>query len=70
MSLPESAFRPFINITEGVVDGKCEFRAVAHIMHGRESVRPEVRERLLNHLNSDSAGYLRGVVTSSARISL
>ena len=54
-----------------VIDGNCAFRAVAHIIHNQESLWPEVRQRLLDQLNSDPAGYLRDfAVTSGAEISL
>ena len=54
-----------------VVDGNCGFRAVAHIIHSHESVWSEVRQRLLDQLNSDPTGYLRDfAVTSGAEISL
>ena len=54
-----------------VADGNCGFRAVAHIIHGRESVWPEVRQHLLDHLNSVPAGYLRDVaIPSGAEMSL
>ena len=46
-----------------VADGNCGFRAVAHIIHGRESVWPKVRQHLLDHLNSDPTGYLRDAAT-------
>ena len=57
--LRNTPFWPLINITEMVADGSCGFLAVAHIIHGRESVWPEVRQRLLDHLSSNPAGYLR-----------
>ena len=70
-SLPNSAFWPLVNIVEMVADGNCRFRVVAHIIHGRESVWPEVRQHLLDHLNSDPAGYLLDVaITSGAEMSL
>ena len=54
-----------------VVDGNCRFRVVAHIVHGQESVWPEIRQCLLDVLNSDPTGYLRDfAVTSGAEISL
>ena len=56
ISLPNSALWPLINITEIVADSNCRFRAVAHIIHGRESGWPEVRQHLLDHLNSNPAG--------------
>ena len=41
------------------------------IIHGRESVWPEVRQHLLDHLNSDPAGYLRNfAINSGAEMSL
>ena len=71
ISLPKSVFCPLINITEMVADSNCGFRAMAHIVHSRESAWPEVRQRLLDHLNSDLAGYLPDVaITSGAEISL
>ena len=70
ISLPNSALWPLI-ITEVVADGNCGFRAVAHITHGRESRWPEVRQRPLDHLNSNPAGYLQDVtITSRVEISL
>ena len=56
-----SAFWPLTNTTEMIADGNCGFRAVAHTIHGRESSWPEARQRLLDHLNCDPAGYLRDV---------
>ena len=54
-----------------VADGNCGPRAVAHIVHCHEPVWPEVRQRLLDHLNRDPAGYLRYVAnTSGAEIPL
>ena len=54
-----------------VADGNCGFRAVAYIIQGQESVWPEVRQRLLDQLNSDPTGYLREfALTSGAEISL
>ena len=54
-----------------VADGDCGFRAVAHIMHSRESVWPEVRQKLLDHLNSDPAGHPRdAAINSGAEMSL
>ena len=56
---------------EIVADGNFGFRAVAHFIHGRESVWPEVRQHLLDHLNSNPAGCLRDVaITSGAGVSL
>ena len=70
ISLRNSDFWPPVKITELVV-GNCEFRAVAHIIHCRESVWPKVRKYFIDQLNSDSTGYLRGVsVTSGGEISL
>ena len=70
-SLPNSAFWPLVNIVEMVANCNCGFRAAAHIIHGRESVWPEARQHLLDHLNSDPAGYLPDVaITSSAEMSL
>ena len=70
-SLPNSAFWPLANIVEMVADVNCGFRAMAHIIHGRESVWPEVRQHLLDHLASNPAGYLRDVaITSGAEMSL
>ena len=70
-SLPNNASRPPFNIVEMVADGNFGFRAVAHIAHGRESVWPEVPQHLLDHLNSNLAGYLRDVaITSGAEMSL
>ena len=70
-SLPNSAFWPLVNIVEMVADGNCGFRVVAHIIHGRKSAWPEVRQHLLDHLNSDPTGYLRdAAITSSAEMSL
>ena len=66
-----SAFWPLINIAEMVVDGNCGFCAVAHIIHGQESVWHEIRQRLLDQLNSDPTGYLHDfAVTSGAEIPL
>ena len=71
ISLRNSAFWPLINIAEMVIDGNCAFRAVAHIIHSQESLWPEVRQRLLDQLNSDPTGYHRDfAVTSGAEISL
>ena len=54
-----------------VADGCFGFRAVAHIIHGRESVWPEARQHLLDRLNSNPAGYLRDVaITSGAEMPL
>ena len=54
-----------------VVDGNCGFRAVAHITNVQESVWHEVRQRLLDQLNSDPTGYPRDfAVTSGAEIPL
>ena len=54
-----------------MADGNCGFRTVVYIIHGREFVWPEVRQRLLDHLNSNPAGYLRDVaITSGAEMSL
>ena len=54
-----------------VADGDCGFRAVAHTIHGRESVWLEVRQHLLDHLKSDPAGYLHDVsINSGAGTSL
>ena len=54
-----------------VADGNFGFRAVAHIIHGREFVWLEVRQHLLDHLNSNPAGYLRDIaITSGAEMSL
>ena len=70
-SLRDSAFWPLTNIVEMVADGNCGFRAVAHTIHGRESMWPEVRQRLLNYLNSNPAGYLHDVtIATSIEISL
>ena len=44
-----------------VADGNCRFRAVTHIVHGRESVWSEVRQRLLD-LDKNPAGYFHDVV--------
>ena len=71
--LAQSAFWPLINTAELVADGNCGFHSVSHIAHGRESGRqwPEVHQRLLDHLNSSPAGYLRDVaIASGAGISL
>ena len=69
ISLRNSDFWPPVKITELVV-GNREFRAVAHIIHCRESVWSKVRQYFIDQLNSDSTGYLRGVsVTSGAEIS-
>ena len=71
LSLHDSAFWPLTNIVEMVADGNCGFRAVAHSIQGQESVWPEVRQRLLDQLNSDPTGYLRGLaITSGGEISL
>ena len=44
---------------------------MADILHGQDSVWPEIGQRLLDVLNSDPTGYLRDfAVTSSAGISL
>ena len=54
-----------------VVDGNCGFRAVAPIVHGQEPVWLEIRQRLLDVLNSDLTRHLRDLaVTSGADISL
>ena len=46
-------------------------RAVAHIIHYQDSVWPEVRQHLLDQLNSEPTGCLRDFsVTSGAEISL
>ena len=69
--LRSSAFWPLINIAEIVVDGNSGFRAVSDILHGQDSVWPEIGQRLLDVLNSHPTGYLRDfAVTSSAEISL
>ena len=71
ISLPNSALWPFINITEMVADGNCGFHAVAHVIHGRGSGWHEVRQHLLNHLNSNPTRYLHDVtITSGVEISL
>ena len=58
-------------MAEMAIDGNCAFRAVDHIIHSQESLWPEVRQRLLDQLNSDPTGYLRDfAVTSGADISL
>ena len=55
----------------GVTVGNCRFRAVAHMIHGQESVWLEARQRLLDHLNNDPTGHYRDVaVASGAGISL
>ena len=47
------------------------FRTEAHIIHGRESVWSEVRQRLPYQLNSNPAGYLHDVtITTGVEISL
>ena len=67
--LPKNASRPFIGIV--VTDDNRGFRAVAHIVHGREFVWPEVRQRPLGRLNSNPVGHLRGVfIISGAEVSL
>ena len=50
ISLRNSDFWPLIDTAEMVADGNCGLRAVAHIVHGRESVWPEVRQDLLHNL--------------------
>ena len=70
LSLRDSAFWPLFNIVEMVADFNCGFRAVVHIIQGQESMWPGVRQRLLDQLNSDPTGYLRGfAVTPGAEIS-
>ena len=71
ISLPKSAFWHLISIMGMVADGNCGFRAVAHIVHGREAAWPDVRQHLLDHHNSDRVVCLSDVaITSGAKISL
>ena len=43
---------------------------VAHTIYSQESMWPEVCQSLLDHLNSDPAGYLHGVaITTGAEVS-
>ena len=53
ISLRNSTFWTLINITEMVADSNCRFCAAAHIIHGRGSEWPEVRQHLLNHLTAN-----------------
>ena len=54
-----------------VLSGLLSQNAVAYIVHSRESALPEVRRRLLDHLNGHPAGCLHDVaIISGAEISL
>ena len=45
-------------------DGNCEFLVVAHIIHGREPVWPEVCQRLLDHPNRNPTGRLHDITVT------